>query len=385
MICAVLIVVIGSKVRSPRDTTRFVPLDREAILEEVQLTQPPPIEKASRDGLEPVSERLAMLLYPQIRDYPERYAYDPYRLIALSPNYSGVAAMESYPGGVLEIATNNLGFREDQSTLIGVGTAPEPVRVLFAGDSHIEGVVSNAENVASRLEELAQEDCGAVVEALNAGVGGTGPRNYLGTLQACLELEPSVFVAVLYAGNDFWDTLLLEMFFLGETPRRPLDSEEQAVLRAAKKYPGFFPQGLVQAHRFRKYPDEFQRAVDATVSHYRAMRALCLDNGIHFLAVALPTRLDLLLEDTGVIGDTDQARVFFELGIDREALGINRALREKFVYALRSEGIEVLDVAPRFAGAAAELYWEADHHINIAGHRRLAELVFERLRERICD
>ena len=55
---------------------------------------------------------------------------------------------------------------------------------MVLGDSHTEGVVHNEESFASVLEGLLQDTPGwEESEVLNAGVGTTGPRGYLGQLR----------------------------------------------------------------------------------------------------------------------------------------------------------------------------------------------------------
>ena len=46
---------------------------------------------------------------------------------------------------------------------------------------------------------------------------------------------------------------------------------------------------------------------------------------------------------------------------------------------LAAEGVAALDLRPRFAASAEPLYWDTDLHLNVAGHRLVAEAVDEAL------
>ena len=87
--------------------------------------------------------------------------------------------------------------------------AKRGLRILVAGDSHTQGAVGVAETFPNLLEACLRAAGRADCEVLNAGVAFTGPRCYLERLRHYLFLEPDVFVAALFTGNDFWDDLRL--------------------------------------------------------------------------------------------------------------------------------------------------------------------------------
>jgi hypothetical protein len=88
------------------------------------------------------------------------------------------------------------------------------VRVLVTGDSHTEGVCTNAESFTHLLEgALADARPGAAVEAINSGLSGYNLYNYLGVLEKGRALGPDVFVVTVYGGNDFAAAVQLYRYF----------------------------------------------------------------------------------------------------------------------------------------------------------------------------
>src|SRR5262249_42211098 len=159
-----------------------------------------------------------------------RMMYDPVATIMLRPDRTQSFDWPEHPAGRVTFRTNNLGFREDRPTTL----AKYGPRILVLGDSHTEGLVNNDENVAHVLRRLLDADADARsaspgaagaadaanaagatsstgpvrYEVLNAGVGGTGPHEYLGQLTKHIDLRPDLVIAVIYTGNDFSNALM---------------------------------------------------------------------------------------------------------------------------------------------------------------------------------
>ena len=114
-----------------------------------------------------------------------RFQYDPVAWVVLKPDSGNdLVPWPEHPSGHIQLHSNNMGFREDAPTQV----EKHGYRVLVTGDSHTDGAVNNAESYANVLEALLNQSLdpsGATqpVEVINAGVGGTGPHNYLAMLQ----------------------------------------------------------------------------------------------------------------------------------------------------------------------------------------------------------
>ena len=137
--------------------------------------------------------------YKELR--PEDHKeYDPIAVLIPRPNDQwSFEWPEALPGKSIRRRTNSRGFGRDSETSI----AKSGFRVLVSGDSHTEGVVSNEDSFPNLLERALNENTTQGAEVLNAGVGYAGPHCYLGALRKNLDLQPDVFIATVFAGNDF--------------------------------------------------------------------------------------------------------------------------------------------------------------------------------------
>lgn len=302
------------------------------------------------------------------------YRYDPLALLMREPDTKQRWKLPEYPGGVFLQVTNDRGFREDQPTPQEFGGA----RVVVSGDSHTDGMVENPRSFANVAEAELTRALGEPVDVINAGVGSTSPRCYLGMLRKCLELGPDVFVAVLFTGNDFVDDLALA-YRLGTRrkvacPQLPKELLEQV----GKEFGGFF-QGLHQAYRFRSCPEEADIALTVVLESVFAMDELCRREGIDFLLVLLPSKTDV---------EDDDREAFLaacrRLGLEESDAALDLQLGRKVLEAARERGIECLDPTDAMRASQVPLYWKGDHHLAIAGHALLGSLLSERLRELIA-
>jgi len=293
--------------------------------------------------------------------------YDPLAYVLLKPDISAEYTWEEHPKGVVLRRTNNMGFNEDGPTEI----AKRGVRVLVSGDSHTEGVVFNDEsftNVAERKLRgiLGRKD----VEFLNSGVGYTSPTCYLGVLRKYLMLEPDTFVAVLFTGNDFLDEICLGQR-MSTVPEHPVpDSYFAKCAEVAARWEGAFPQGLNQAFRFKMFPEEPDLALASVLRIYAEMKALCDQHGIAFLAVALPTKMDVDEDD-----QESWEAACAALGIERSDVELNARIARRFLEGARAAGIRCLDPTEAMRMSREVLYWKKDYHLSVVGHALLGELI----------
>jgi hypothetical protein len=301
------------------------------------------------------------------------YRYDPLAYLQMTPEREQDEAWPEHPSGRIHFRTNNLGFRRAEPTL----AEKRGLRILVAGDSQVAGPVHDEETFTHLLEARLRAQPGREsLEVINAGVPYTGPYCYLGVLRKHLALAPDVFIAVFYTGNDLWDDLKVRCYLDG-TPRTWPDGEyRRRVTEATGRAPAPMQQGMNQAMRWKTFPAEAESALAMVIDSFTRMQALCAEHGIRFLALVLPTKMDVEPEDDAAT----QADALETLGLSASEAGINRVLGRRFAMAMEAAGIRCLDPLEDMRKARHPLYWRQDYHLGPAGHALLAELL-----ERVLD
>jgi hypothetical protein len=130
------------------------------------------------------------------------YRLDSQGRIETAPGWHGHPSVD---GRVIDAHTDALGLRGERAL---PPKAPGERRVLMLGDSFVWGIgVGDAETVPAELERQLRAG-GADVRTGNAGMYGTGPREWGYTLERFrTSFAPDLAVAVMYVGNDVLDTL----------------------------------------------------------------------------------------------------------------------------------------------------------------------------------
>ncbi|NNE09933.1 MAG: SGNH/GDSL hydrolase family protein [Gemmatimonadetes bacterium] len=280
-----------------------------------------------------------------------------------------------HEAGVIRMVTNNLGFRSDEDTR--VRKADGVVRVLVTGDSHTDGLVENHETFCALLEK-GLNDAGetAAFEVINGGTGIYGPYNYRGMLSGSLHLNPDLFLVVFYSGNDFLDGLRTSS--LRRTiriPRRPR-SYYSKIKEANRLHHGSVWQAFNQDYFFANYPEWKEEAVSTAVEQMLSAKAICDSSGISFAVATLPRYYDFPNLPVPA-EETAAARV---LGLTRDEIASTRLLTQSFEKRLRGEGVRVIDLSAGMDSGEG-LYWQEDHHLNVAGHEAVAAILYDELRE----
>lgn len=327
-------------------------------------TYPPPLVR------EPLDEATAELFFPGIGTN-QSCSYDPHEYTRRAPHYDQWFKFAEHPDGGWRLRTNGLGMRNDAEV---AEVAPDR-RILLTGDSHIEGVCANVESCAFVLETLLRgSEPQRSVEVLNAGAGAHNLFNYLGTFERFAELDPDLYVVVVYGGNDFSGAMLLDRYFRRRPAFkvRPYLIEQQQLPDALAS---LLPQEVSQDIYFGNNPDDVQAAIDLSCAFSVELKELCAANGSDLLFVYLPPP---------TIGQPD----FFRADLDRlmqharmdpAALGVSDRIADAWLSFLTERGIAFLDLRDAFRAAEEVLYWRTDHHLNLAGHRLLGELLHESL------
>ena len=299
------------------------------------------------------------------------YRFHPIACLLNKPSKSDEYPWPEHAGGTVVIRTNELGFREDERTDL----VPHGRRVLVAGDSHTAGVIENADsfvNVAERL--LRSERNESELELINAGVGNTGPICYLGVLREYLRLQPQAFVSAIFVGNDFLDDLYFQCALGRWVFEAPPQSYLDRMAPVSERFEGPVSQGLNQAYRFRQFPAEAERAFAAVLDSVVAMHELCRSNGLGYVLLLLPARMDV---------DEDDRERWLEacrdLGLEEADAHLGLALGKRLVDAARARGVECLDPTEEMQRSREVLYWKKDYHLSDRGHALVGELLAQRL------
>jgi hypothetical protein len=220
---------------------------------------------------------------------------------------------------------------------------------------------------------------GPTVEVINAGVGGNGPFMYMRTLYHHGELDPDLFISTLFTGNDFWDSVNVSDFFTGRLRTKPGTTYTNMIYDASEEWPVRIAQGYNQAFRFRHMPEEVELALTATLAFHVEMARLCEKHGVRFLTVILPTKSDVEPED-----DRESYRELLDaLQLTDDDYNVTARLSRAFAEGLAEHGIRYIDTTAALIAADGPFYWRKDHHLNVEGHRFVADLIFDALRDEI--
>lgn len=314
-----------------------------------------------------LTEQDLHVLFPQIKK--KRVKRVPGVHYALLPNKRWKRKFAEHPAGEFKRHTNSLGIRENYDP-------PEPpadLNVLVMGDSHAEGVCSNSETLANRLEaQLRSERPAESVEVWNLAVSGYGCANYLGTLTAYGHLEPQDVVLVSYGGNDFRDALGPWWYLYRRSPGSAVPLEFISPLRQeGKDGTAMLGQEIHQALTFLTHPDSGQDAARLMSACGMELDRQCKERGARFLFVYLPppsAGQPELFRDRLV-------QAMDRIGADPEGLGICDELADATLVALEQAGVATLDLRPVFAANPEALYWQTDLHLNVRGHALVAKQI----------
>ncbi|MFQ5334789.1 MAG: GDSL-type esterase/lipase family protein [Flavobacteriales bacterium] len=306
---------------------------------------------------------------PFISDESDYYVPDALTGHLHRPNTAKSIKWQEHPLGEIVMKTNNMGFRNDADTK--EEKEKGVCRILITGDSHTDGVVYNRESFAAVLRDMlsGRGPC----EALNGGVGYYGPQNYLGFIQKHRFLQADQVIVALYLGNDFLDAVHLAVE-RKELPKkeRPADYYDK-IWEMDEAMPGFSGQCLNQAWYFKNYPDRKQHALRITVDALRDISAICKAEQAGLLVLLLPSEL-------GAQFSADSVRIVRAtamLHLSESDWKVENALADGLLKSLRAYGIDCIDLRNAFERSAHPLYWKRDLHLNVEGHRLVAESIYQ--------
>lgn len=304
--------------------------------------------------------------------------FDEYSHFRRNSNLRTETPFPEHPDGSWWVVTNSQGLRMDRPPRGG----DRELVVLASGDSHSEGACNNAEAwstlLGARLDTLGFADR---TDVLNASCAGYTVYNYLGVLERFLAGDaalpkPDVFAVALYGGNDLVELLPLR-HYLARRPRPAgHGAYTQDILHLRRDQTPSMAQVFEQIFYFRHNPTEMDEAVEGAVEVLREIGRLCQSEGIHFVPMWLPSAADLEWDRHSEVFDRIAADTDLEDHWRQSALRLGERIRAE------SSELDWLDLGPALADLPGGAFWVLDKHLNLAGHRVVADLLFERLSER---
>jgi SGNH hydrolase-like domain, acetyltransferase AlgX len=274
---------------------------------------------------------------------------------------------------------NSMGFMDTEfSETTPLGT----FRILAIGDSFVFGVVPYADNFVTLLEESMNHL--QPTEIFNLGIPHAGPKNYSMIASMFVpRYRPDLVLVHLFMGNDLTDSLR-------KRPRWLSWALLDAVYKILTK-----TQGRV-FHPDDRYDDSAPRFTEEFYQKLEARRGRVLARGraeFDSLAAQVVPELEKIKETC----EANRSRLLVVLVPDE--IQVNDSLKRAampnttrvdlpnrwIVDSLNRRNIPVIDLLAEFRERTKveNLYKPRDTHLNIAGNRFAAELLFKLLKEHI--
>lgn len=274
---------------------------------------------------------------------------------------------------------NALGFREREIGVKPAGTR----RFLMLGDSFVMADnVPSESRMSRRLEALLEPGA----QVVNMGIHGYGPdQSYLRLVDDGLQLDPDGVILVLFAGNDFNDLVLNELFL--PSPGRPEvwvynQDNPAAKLLPRLRLPMALRQALLgaplppkeaEALFYRAFLDRYDLLIDpnhpVSARKIAAMRSMLRHYASTLGKARIPFWIVILPSFENIQDDTR----FRAQGIPPEVYRLNESVLEGLC---AEAGIAALNLTQPFLDRRDQgLYDPVDFHLSVAGNRYAAELI----------
>jgi hypothetical protein len=305
----------------------------------------------------------------------DAYAADP--VLGVRPRRNVEQRYEIHPlhsppteGGKDRIVrrTDNLGLvRSEDVTTLAAGP-----RTLLVGDSHLMGVVSNADNAGDLLEKRLRAGGRTDAAVYNASCGFYSLYQEVLRLRSLAEtLKPDLFVVVCFLGNDFveledagsphLDDALVER---PADPSPPPETTSERMRWLALPEEMLFWQGMNQAAYFHLHPERFEPVCAKAKKSLELLRDLARAHQARALVVLLPG-YDLVFPDrVAALGDAAKQAI---------ATDANGRLRARVLELVAELGLATVDPLAAFRADGREDLYASDYHVFLRGHALLAE------------
>lgn len=276
---------------------------------------------------------------------------------------------EEHPNHKFTMITNNMGFRENLPSVPEKEASTK--RIIVTGDSHIDGLVNNNESFPNRLEHALNMHAtkGRYYDVVNASCGYYSFKQYAGILTRCLPLHPDHFVVTVYTGNDFLESLLYDrplLLFAGAYKHFWYRIQKNVQLNRVSRVKS---QSLNQLLYFKLYPADTVKAMHSAKYYFTQIIKTCKRNNIKLTVVFLPAKPDV---------ETDLFIAWqHSLQWTTDDLLLNRILSVRLRSFLEQQQVKTLDLLVN-ENSEVKLFYDSDHHLNVDGHKVIAEELFDR-------
>jgi lysophospholipase L1-like esterase len=305
------------------------------------------------------------------------------------PGLAGRAAFVDRPEG-FRFAYNSAGYR---SAEVPARRPPGEIRIALLGDSHTFGLgVDDDERFGEQIGRGAAAALHHPVAMINMAQPGDAYDRFLERLRDAARWVPDLVVVVTYTGNDFGETAAAQLYG-GRKAAGPQGGWTLPALRrlqlwhlmrlrprvAADPFIGSpecggafstpdvgpFTQSVFQACTLRS-PAARRAAIELAGRQVHALLP-----GAPILMVCLPSKL--------LVGESDARQrvqpIAARFAMDwTQVLAIERSLHQAAVAIGERECEATTDLLPALTKAAGEpLYFPTDWHLNVRGHRVVAE------------
>lgn len=264
--------------------------------------------------------------------------------------------------------------RSDNLSLIRaedvVELAPGP-RVLLVGDSHLMGVVSNADNASDLLEARLHADGFGGAAVYNGSCGFYNLFQDVLRMRSLRDaLRPDLYLLVVYLGNDWVELEDVSIPYLDDAlAERPPDPHPPAETTSARiSWLGLpeehlFWQGLNQACYLHLHPERFEPLAAKGRRSLELLRDLARDSGAGVLVTLLPS-YDLVFPERVAALNPRAHEV--------QATDANGRLRARLLADAKELGLAAVDPLDAFRADGREDLFATDYHIFLRGHALLA-------------
>jgi hypothetical protein len=326
-------------------------------------------EFADELGRLPIEEELARELFGLDHPYNR---YDSHAYYTHETDLDALRTFKEHPKGAWRMRTNSVGMRRDSEP----SASTPDLRVLVVGDSHVDGICNNSENLCAVAEaRLESEHPGATVEVLNCARGGHSLWNYLGVIEKHLSLEPDVVIVTIFGGNDFTDVLLLAHAFEGTKTLGLTPESKERRSEALTKSRYVLGQGYGTLLFFKDRPLELDYSLDVSRRILEEISRTCSDAGAELILMYLPSPLTLPFERA----PRGEPAIRALLGFDDGDLALPATIRSRLLSLAMDLEITMLDLTPTLTECKDACFWETDLHLSVTGHDRVGLLLAERM------